>query len=83
MKRRRSWFLQPPKREENSASHQDYAQRRKPKGILVLLRWGLDDNVTNVLYNLNQWISLGSGETHHGGGDLVVVNTAGLVGVCI
>lgn len=45
------------------------------------IKTGLDDSVTNVLYNLNQWISLGSGETRHGGGDLVVVNTAGLVGV--
>lgn len=32
-RRRRSWFLQPLKRGEPSASHQDYARRRKPKGL--------------------------------------------------
>lgn len=70
-------FLKLLKREETSASHQDYSQRRKPKWMLVLLRRGLDENMTDVLYDLSQWTSIGSGEMCHGGGDLVVVIMAG------
>lgn len=71
------WFLKPLKREGTSASHQYYSRRRKPKWMLVLLRRGLDENMTNVLYSLSQWMSTGSGEISHGGRDLVVVIMAG------
>lgn len=68
---KRSWFLQPLKREEASASHQDYAWRRKPKGMLVPVRRAVEKKVTNVLYNLSQWMPPESGDIGHGGRDLV------------
>ena len=68
---KRSWFLQPLKREKASASHQDYAWRRKPKGMLVPVRRAVEKKVTNVLYNLSQWMPPESGDIGHGGRDLV------------
>lgn len=47
-------MLQSLKREETSASHQDYAGRRKLKGVLVVLRRALCENETDALNHLSQ-----------------------------
>ena len=51
--------------------------------MLTLVRGYLDGNLTNVLHSLSLWLPPGPGKACHDGRDLLVVNSAGQVGVTI